>query len=176
MQHAYEVRRFSRRCAVTDRSLKPGETYYSALIEDEQETKRIDIAADAWIGPPEQAIGWWRAKLVDCSGKGTMAPNEVLLSLLHRWTDDPKQAEMRYVLALLLVRRRVLRLEGSNFLGALHAYDPDEQNEPDPPVETLRLYCPSNDATYEVLAITPTPDRRHEVEASLMQLLHSDAA
>lgn len=176
MQHEYEVRRFSRRCAVTDRPLKAGETYYSALVEEEHQTKRLDIAGDAWTGPPEETLGWWRAKLSDAGGKGNMAPNEVLLHLLEQWKGDAKQAEMRYVLALLLVRRRVLRLEGSSFLEALHAHDPEGEQEKKLPIETLRLYCPSNDATYEVISTPPPVDRRQEVETSLMQLLHRDAA
>ena len=176
MQHEYEVRRFSRRCAVTDRPLKAGETYYSVLVEEEKETKRLDIAGDAWTGPPEESLGWWRAKLSDSAGKGTMAPNEVLLRLLQQWKGEEKQAEMRYVLALLLVRRRVLRLESTSFLTALHAHDPDDEQEKESPVETLRLYCPSNDETYDVLAAMPAADRRQEIETSLMQLLHRDAA
>ena len=36
---------------------------------------------------------------------------ELLLGLFDAWEDDPHEADARYVLALLLVRKRVFRVE-----------------------------------------------------------------
>ena len=55
---------------------------------------------------------------------------------------------MRYVVALLLVRRRVFRLEEDDRASG---------------GEVLRLHCPRRDATYEVPVVIPDPaqDRRN---------------
>jgi len=44
-------------------SFAPGETYYSALVAEGAEVTRHDYAADAWQGPPAEAIGWWKSQI-----------------------------------------------------------------------------------------------------------------
>ena len=43
----------------------PGETYYSVLVAEGAELKRYDYAADAWQGPPAEAVGWWKSQIPD---------------------------------------------------------------------------------------------------------------
>ena len=108
----YEVQHSARRCSTTGREFAPGETYYSVLVAEGAELKRYDYAADAWQGPPEEAIGWWKSQVPDrTAGKKHWAPNDVMLDFWDKLADQPDKQDMRYVLTLLLVRRRVFRLE-----------------------------------------------------------------
>jgi hypothetical protein len=156
----YEVQRCSRRCAATDRELKDGEVCYSALVADGAAVVRRDYAAEAWQGPPEQAIGWWKTTVVDPqAGRPHWAPNDVMLNYFERLLDDPAADDARYVMALLLVRRRVLRAEGQERDAAGR--------------ETLVLYCSRNEAQYRVAEVMPTPERARAIEQHLAELLQT---
>lgn len=154
----YEIQRFTRHCAKTERELKPGETFFSILVSEGARVVRQDIAADAWQGPPEGVLGWWKSQVpAQVTNKVHWAPNDVMLDLLERWEHDPAQHDIRYVLSLLLVRRRVLRLEDT------------ETNEAGQ--ETSILYCPRREATYRVLTVMPSDERAKAIQDELAELL-----
>src|SRR5689334_22601085 len=70
----YEIGRCSRRCYITGRELREGEICYSALVPDGLTVVRRDYATEAWEGPPEGAIGWWKTVVVDpAAGRATWA-------------------------------------------------------------------------------------------------------
>ncbi len=64
---------------------------------------------------------------------------------------------MRYVLSLLLVRRRVFRLV--------------DQRRDAAGRECLVLHCPRRDATYEVATVAPDPARTEAIQQELARLL-----
>ena len=88
------------------------------------------------------------------------APNDVMLDLFDEFADEPAQADLRYVLALLLLRRRVMRLEDT------------ETGETG---ETMVLYCPRRETEYRVSAAPPGPDRVSEIQQELARLLFANA-
>lgn len=154
----YEVQRSTRRCAATSRELAPGEEFYSALIAEGTELRRADYSKEAWKGPPEGAVGWWKSQVPDQrKARGRWAPNDILLNCFDELAEQPERQDMRYVLALLLVRRRVMRVE-------------EERHEPDGS-ETLVLYCPRRDANYEVPALVPDAARTEQIQQELTALL-----
>jgi hypothetical protein len=153
----YELQRFSRHCAQSGRELAPGEWYFTALVSEGFALKRQDFAAEAWTGPPPECVAWWKAQIPDRqSARKRWAPNDVMLEFFDELADQPERQDMRYVLALLLVRRRVLRVEEEH----------KEQGG-----ETVSLYCPRRDATYTVAAVTPTPERAEQIQQELARLL-----
>jgi hypothetical protein len=156
----YEVQRCSRRCAATDRELKDGEICFSVLMADGSGVVRRDYSIDAWQGPPENALGWWKSTIVDPqAGRLHWAPNDVMLNYFERLEGDASAEDTRYCLALLLVRRRVLRLEGS---------------EPDPSGKNvLQLHCGRNDVHYRVVEVSPPPERAAAIQQQLAELLQT---
>lgn len=104
----------TRRCSVTGRELKTGETFYAAVIDDGATLVRRDFAADAWPGPPEQAVAYWvgRVPATDTPARPP-CDDDLLVDCLRRLdgSDDPDHVALRYVIALLLMRRKRLRLE-----------------------------------------------------------------
>ena len=64
---------------------------------------------------------------------------------------------MRYVLALLMVRRRVFRLEEG---------EPDQQEG-----EMLVVYCPRRETTYQVPVVVPDASRAEQIQDELAKLL-----
>ena len=61
-----------------------------------------------------RSVGGKRAFPSRAAKKVKLAPNDVLLELFDELADRPEQQDLRYVLTLLLVRRRVLRFDTAN--------------------------------------------------------------
>ncbi|MGQ9503886.1 MAG: hypothetical protein ACUVQG_02115 [Thermogutta sp.] len=120
----------------------------------------MDYSAEAWHGPPNECIAWWRTQLPTIGQKKRWAPSEVMLRLFEELADSPDQADMRYVLGLLMIRRRILRLEGSR------------QTEDN--TEVLTLFCPRNDTTYQVPVVVPAEDRLQQIGQQIANLLEGD--
>ena len=156
----YDFQRCTRRCAATDRELKIGETCYSVLLPEGSAVARRDYSQEAWTGPPDKAIGWWQATIVDPhAGRMYWAPNDVMLHYFERLLEDSSAADARFVLALLLVRRRVLRLE---------AHEQDQTGQ-----RVLVLHCARNECEYRVNEVTPSAERAAEIERQLAELLQT---
>jgi hypothetical protein len=157
----YDIQRCTRRCAATDRELNVGELCYSALVAEGAAVVRRDFSAQGWQSPPENTIGWWKTTIVDPhAGRMHWAPNDVMLHYFERLHEDPAADDARYVLALLLVRRRVLRVEG---------HEPDAAGR-----ETIVLYCSRNENTYRVPEVVPSPERAAEIQQQLSALLQTN--
>ncbi|MCC7084899.1 MAG: hypothetical protein IT427_07820 [Pirellulales bacterium] len=148
----------TRHCAATGRELQPGETFYSTLTAEGAKLVRRDFSADTWQGPPEGVVGWWKSHRPATDGQRLQwAPNDVMLDLLEQLADNPVHADMRYVLALLLIRRRVCRLEET---------EQDEQHQ-----ETLLLFCPRRETDFRVSVAMPSEERIQEIQEELARLL-----
>lgn len=160
----FEVQRATRRCAATDREFRPGEAYYSLLVEEDGHVIRRDFAASAWPGPPANAVGWWRATLPESSGAGhKMAPNEIALELFDRWSMQSGKEDAVYILALLLVRKRVFRFNDA-------ATDSRTSS-----ANQLHLLCPARATEYTIDVVEVAPERAAEIQQELVHLLYADA-
>lgn len=168
----FEVQRCTRRCAATDRALDPGDNCFSVLEIDGANIVRRDFSSDAWKGAPETAFGWWKSRVPDSTAKKIkLAPNEVLLELFEKLAEPADQQDLRYVLALLLIRRRVLRLD-------IASEQPNRELNNDQPThaaETMTLYCPKRDVTYDLAVSMPAGQRIDEIQQQLSELLIAGA-
>jgi hypothetical protein len=167
----FEVQRCTRRCAATERALEPGDVCYSVLEIEGAAVIRKDYCGDAWNGPPEAAFGWWKSRVPEPTAKKIrLAPNDVLLELFEKLADQPEQQDLRYVLALLLVRRRVLRVDVAH-----ERSNVDPTNQASRAAETMTLYCPKRESTYEAFVAMPSRERIDEIQQQLSDLLIADA-
>jgi hypothetical protein len=154
----YEIERSAKSCAATGREFAPGEEFYSVLLTEGSDLKRCDYSIEAWHGPPEGSIGWWKSQMPGQQARRShWAPNDMLLNFFDELAQQPDKQDMRYVLALLLVRRRVMRLE--------------EEQRDDAGHERLTLYCPRRDAQYEVVSMALDRGRIDEIQQVLATLL-----
>jgi len=159
----YELQRCSRHCSATGRELVAGEHFFSALVAEGAQLVRRDYCVEAWKGPPEEAIGWWKSQIPHPqANRMHWAPNDVMLHVFDQLELQPGREDMRYVLALLLVRRRVMRAE--------------EEERGEQGREVLVLYCPRRDATYRVPVVVPDDARVREIQKELARLLFAHAA
>jgi hypothetical protein len=110
----YQIQGPARQCAATGRELRPGERYYCALFEEAGQFVRRDYAADAWPGPPAGAIAYWSGR-IHASGqprRPTINDEWLLDCFAHLGeAKEPAQKNFRYVVALLLMRRKRFKFE-----------------------------------------------------------------
>lgn len=121
-ESSYEISRSSGVCAATGRQFQAGESYIAALVEREGEEGlgRVDYSLEAWERgarprPPWRMFGFWRSRFEPGDTKRRpLIDDESLVDLFEQLdgADDPSRQGFRYILALLLVRKKLLRLEG----------------------------------------------------------------
>lgn len=118
MVEDWEVSRTTGKCAASERALAEGEAYYAVLLETETGFERRDYAVDAWSGPPEGTFCYWRGRVPIREKKpGTYAVDMAILSQLFTQLEDAQsetKQQLRFVLALLLMRKRLLKLDRSS--------------------------------------------------------------
>jgi len=158
----FEIQRCTRHCTATGRELAPEEVFYSALVEEKGQIVRQDYCAEAWTGPPAPSMGWWKSRMPGRTGRRVnWAPSDVMLEYFEELADKPERGDVRYVLALLMIRRRIVRLEDTKL---------DEQGQ-----ETLVLYCPRREKNYDVQVTVPDEARAKQIQEELAALLVADA-
>src|SRR5205085_7273523 len=111
MTTSYPIQTHTRVCAGTGRPLQPGERYFSALFDEAGQFIRKDYAAAAWSAPPDGALAYWSGRVPEPNQKRRLIfDDELLLECFARLADeaDPSRVQFRYVLALLLLRRKRL--------------------------------------------------------------------
>lgn len=155
----YQIEAITRRCAATGRELKPGERFYSVLTDEAGKFVRKDYAADAWQGPPEGAFSFWAGRVpAEDQKRRPRIDDELLVDCLQRLEGqaDPSRVNFRYIVALLLMRRKRLRFEESRKEG-------DH--------EVLVLRCARTRAVYEVHNPRLTEDEMMAVQEEVFKVL-----
>jgi hypothetical protein len=112
----YQIQPHTRRCAVTGRDLQPGEKFYAVLLEQGDGFLRQDYSSEAWQGPPPGAVGFWCGRVPAASEPARPRFDDDLLEECFdrlEGQEEPGKVSFRYVLALLLLRRKRLKLEGA---------------------------------------------------------------
>ncbi len=157
----FDFKRSSRRCHASGQEFKPGEIYYSALVEEGDELLRRDFSQAAWQGPPDDAIGWWRSQVPDHDrNRVYWAPSEVLLAYFQKLSQRSEKKDTLFVMSLLLQRKRLLSVV-------------ETHGEPAAPDATV-VRSAKLDADIVVASCTPTPDRIREIQAELCEHLFTD--
>jgi hypothetical protein len=111
----FEIAAPTRRCAATGREFNPGDKVFGVLLTDDAgKFVRKDFAADAWQGPPAGTIAYWAGRIPpsDRPRKPTFN-DEHLVGLFAQLAGsaDPPRMNLRYAVALLLMRRKRLKFE-----------------------------------------------------------------
>ncbi len=162
MAQQWEVQRPAGVCTVTGRPIEEGEEFYSVLFEEGETFRRADVGLDEWEGPPEGSFCHFKTRLpVKEKQKKTFVDNELLRSFFLRLADesDPARRQFRFVIALILMRKRILRYEGSDTADG---------------VETWNTRLTRDEATHRVVNPRLTESQIEEVSKQLGSILHTD--
>ncbi|MAX25185.1 MAG: hypothetical protein CMJ19_11845 [Phycisphaeraceae bacterium] len=129
LNNPYQIQRTTGVCAFTERKLEPGEEYVATLVDapleegqkpgkDDPGFIRIDISMQAWDEGkrPENLFSFWKTTVPEPSKKKKLfVDDSVLMNLLLRLADEtqPQRQAFRFVIALILMRKKLLRYDKS---------------------------------------------------------------
>ena len=164
----YHIARPSGNCAATGQPLEPGTQIVATLCEREDEGfDRQDFSLDAWEAGarPQRLFSHWRTTVPQPDARRTLIiDDEVLLDLLARLEDDERPARIafRFVLALILIRRRRLKFVGRKGEAENERWLLRPKGTPpeDPPLEVANPHLSDDDV--------------REITAQLSEILQSE--
>lgn len=163
MVQQWEVQTPSGHCAATGRKLEEGEEFYSVLFEEGETFRRVDVSKDAWSSQPEGAFCSFKSRVpVRQKKRRLLVDNEVLVNFFQRLAGqtEPARIRFRFVLALILMRKRILRYDGAV---------KDESGE------QWRMILSADQSVHGVTNPRLTDDQIESVSRHLGAILHADA-
>lgn len=113
----YHLKPVGKTCAQGGELLVPNTVCVSVLVERDGELVRLDYCEAEWPGPPTDAIGQWRCLVPEPQAVvfKPLDPDGLMryFEQLSEQRDEDRE-KLRYVIALLLLQKRRLKLEGSS--------------------------------------------------------------
>lgn len=103
-----------RMCCITGQELKPGERIYGVLYDEAGKFVRKDYSEGAWSGPGPGAIAHWAGRIPSAlTPRKPTFNDKLLLDCFDHLAGatEPNRLQFRYVVALLLMRRKKLKFE-----------------------------------------------------------------
>jgi len=114
MQADWEIKSRAHVCARTGVEFQPGETFFTMLIREGDGFRREDLSEAAWESRNDniQPFSFWRSKYEPpAPSRPEPLPRDDAEGLLRRLVaeNEPAYANVRFILALMLERKRMLR-------------------------------------------------------------------
>lgn len=120
----YHLGRTPAECHATGAPIAPGTRYVAVLVEreDSDELERLAFSVEAWEAGrrpdrPERVVGFWRSVAPAPDAKRrTFVDDGALMDLFEQLREQTEQRRVafRFVLALILIRRKKLVLQGTS--------------------------------------------------------------
>lgn len=117
MQQDWNIRTRSESCEATGRPFAEGEVFYTALFREGEGFRRADFSEDAWKERPAtdeaaQPFSSWKSRYEPPAPPAPEAlPKDDAEGMLRMLvgSDDPAHTNARYLLAVMLERKKILR-------------------------------------------------------------------
>lgn len=164
MAEEWRIARTSRTCAHSGEHIDTAHPYYSALVEKGEAWERLDFTPAAWPEVDKAAFfSYWKNKGgVPAGGKRDKIDFERLLCFFDslEGSEERRHRLFRYVLALVLGRKRHLRLDD---MGRT------------PEGDRLIAYDKRTSRTLEIVSPEATREELAEVREELNRLFEMEA-
>lgn len=154
----YGIDRKIETCGACGKSFAENQPLVSGLYEGGAGFVRKDFCLDCWneeLG--RDCLGHWRTKNAVEEQKRRFVDDEIIFSFFEKLVEaeDESKADFRYVLALILMRKRWLKLQGLDRDGG-----------------TVRmvLRCPRRDAVYKVEERRLSPEEMEHLNDEVARL------
>ena len=114
----YDVARPLGKCHVSGQAIEPGMKYMAALRETLTGLERLDISTEAWQEfDRKDVLAFWQAVMPAAQQvkKKVFVDDQVLCELFERLgtTTEPAKLNFRFVLGLILMRKRMVQYEST---------------------------------------------------------------
>ncbi len=103
-------------CSGTGKKIEYGEEYFAALVETDDGLARRDFCSQYWQEHKPDVFCFWKTKLAEQDQKKHIfVDDEMLMAFFERLAEETEQEKInfRFVLALILMRKRRLKYESS---------------------------------------------------------------
>ena len=157
----WDIAKSQRACSTCGRALEENEAYCAALYEEGEAFVRRDYCEACWPQAREAGghFSRWRTAVPPKEQKRRLfADDEVLVDFFMRLEhdEDEQRRQFHYLLALILMRKRILKFE-----------DTDRDGED----EVLCLRYPPEDRVFRVRDPKLTEEQAEAVKEQLSQVL-----
>lgn len=121
MQLEWKIKSRSDACEATGRPFAEGENFHTVLFREDDGFRRLDLSEDAWKArawdpEAEPVFSSWRSKFEPpAPPPAEPLPRDDAEGMLRRLleSEDPAHTNTRYLLAVMLERKRILRPQPS---------------------------------------------------------------
>jgi hypothetical protein len=155
----WEIHKPQGTCAGSGNKIEPEQEYIASLIETPEGMQRKDYCVEYWNENKPQVYCYWKSVMPKPDQKKKLFIDDaMLMSFFERLATetDEEKLSFRFVLALILMRKRLLKYESSKN---------DNGNE------TCVLKVAGRDQTAEVINPHLTEDKIEQLSAQLGQIL-----
>lgn len=158
----WEIKKTIGQCSGTGREFEIDEEYFAALVEGEEGLERRDFSVAYWEAEKPAVYCFWKTKMPNPEQKKKVFVNdEMLMAFFDRLENetDPDKVNFRFVLTLILMRKRKLKYDGCRI----------EDGQ-----EVWTLKVTGQDRTADVINPHLTEDQIESLSAQMGQILQAD--
>jgi hypothetical protein len=112
----WEINKPLGQCCGNGRMIEDGEEYFGALVETEQGLERRDFSAEYWEQEKPAVFCFWKTRLAAPDEKKELfVDDDMLMAFFQRLAEetDQEKVNFRFVLALVLMRKRRLKYDAT---------------------------------------------------------------
>ena len=116
----WDIKRPIGQCCGTGETIDEGAEYYAALVETPEGLERRDFCEEFWQENKPVVYCYWKTKFVPAQQKRQLFIDEdMLMAFFERLEadSDSERVNFRFVLALVLMRKRRLKYDSSRTEG-----------------------------------------------------------
>jgi hypothetical protein len=116
MATEWEIEKRTGRCRKCEKELAPEEEFIACLAEDGSTFSRIDYCMNCWEAEKPEVFSFWRTQMPEPHHKKKLIADEgLVVRFFQRLGDESEESRLRlrFMIALLLMRRRILKYEGT---------------------------------------------------------------
>lgn len=115
----WEIKKTLGQCFGTGREFEINEEYFAALVQGEEGLERRDFSTDYWNEAKPPVYCFWKTKMPNPEQKKKLfIDDDMLMAFFDRLADetDPEKLSFRFVLTLILMRKRKLKYDACEIL------------------------------------------------------------
>ena len=166
----WEIKKTVGKCVATDHEFEVGEEYFASLVSTEEGLVRQDFCVDYWNEHHPEVYCFWKSKMPhpEQKKKKLFVDDAMLMAFFDRLEEETEKQKIdfRFVLMLILMRKRKLKYESSRLEKG--------QTEDDHSTEIWTLKVTGQDRTVDVVNPHLDEDQIEELSGQMGQILNSD--